>query len=131
MYQTSDTFAYHRQQLVKFTENLPVALTQIIQEEQQKELITSLQEACETLDSDTINGWQLAQNWFFCFIGNHPQLTPIVPRDLLWFLGGDCLHFLTDDEISQFQKIEDKVANEGLHWIEAHRQVLSESSLTH
>ena len=36
-----------------------------------------------------------------------PQLTPAVPRDLLWFFGGDCLQFMPDDEIARYQKLDE------------------------
>ena len=37
----------------------------------------------------------------------YPELAPSVPRQLLWFFGGDCLHFMADEEISQFQELDD------------------------
>lgn len=37
----------------------------------------------------------------------YPQIAHLVPRDLLWFFGGDCLHFMPDDEIDKFQQLED------------------------
>ncbi|AFU98027.1 PA2817 family protein [Simiduia agarivorans] len=36
-----------------------------------------------------------------------PQLTSSVARDLLWFFGGDCLQFMPDDEIRQFQTLDE------------------------
>lgn len=38
----------------------------------------------------------------------YPQIAHLVPRDLLWFFGGDCLHFMPDDEIDKFQQLEDR-----------------------
>jgi hypothetical protein len=38
----------------------------------------------------------------------YPQIAHLVPRDLLWFFGGDCLHYMPDDEIAQFQDLEDR-----------------------
>lgn len=38
----------------------------------------------------------------------YPQIAHLVPRDLLWFFGGDCLHFMPDDEIEKFQHVEDR-----------------------
>lgn len=35
-----------------------------------------------------------------------PGLWPHVDRRLLWFFGGDCLHFLSDEEIEAFQASE-------------------------
>ena len=37
----------------------------------------------------------------------YPDFAPIFPRDLLWFFGGDCLHFMPDDEIAIYQRLED------------------------
>jgi len=36
----------------------------------------------------------------------YPDFAPSFPRDLLWFLGGNCLHFLADPEIDTFQKLD-------------------------
>ena len=123
--EAKDSFSFHRQMLAEFAEKLPKALEEVVKEEQQKELITNLQQACEELDNNQADGWHLGQNWLFSFIGNHPQLTPIVPRDLLWFFGGDCLHFLTDEEIDRFQQIEDRVAEESASWADIRRQVMN------
>ncbi len=35
-----------------------------------------------------------------------PELAPLFPRDLLWFLGGECLHFMPDGEIEMYQQLE-------------------------
>ncbi len=121
----TETFHQHRQQLTQFCESLPKALAEIIHPDQQQELIETLNQACEALDEH--NDWQLAQNWFFSFIGHHPQLTPIVPRSLLWFLGGDCLHFLGDDEITAFQGIEDLMVEDNLNWSQALQHINSPS----
>ena len=37
-----------------------------------------------------------------------PQLAPSLPREILWFLGGDCLHFMPDEEIAQFQQLDEE-----------------------
>lgn len=42
-------------------------------------------------------------------IGNYPHITPLMNRDLLWLLGGDALHYLSDDEMSLYQQIEDQL----------------------
>lgn len=31
-----------------------------------------------------------------------------MPRDLLWFFGGDCLHFMPDEELSLYQATEER-----------------------
>ena len=37
----------------------------------------------------------------------YPDFAPTFPRDLLWFLGGECLHFMPDAEIEQHQQLAD------------------------
>ena len=36
-----------------------------------------------------------------------PQLAPTFPRELLWFLGGDCLHYMPDEELDVFQQLDE------------------------
>ena len=112
---------YHRQQLTELEVNLPEALSTVIAESQKQELMENLKSAYLEFDNGE---WSLLQYWMYSFIGNHPQFTPLIPRDLLWYLGNDCLHFLTDDEISQFQRVEDKV-EEGMDWESAKRTVFN------
>jgi hypothetical protein len=38
---------------------------------------------------------------------HQPEFAPTFPRTLLWFLGGDCLHVLTDEEIATFQALDE------------------------
>lgn len=35
-----------------------------------------------------------------------PQLAEYFPRDLLWYLGGECLHFMPDDEIERLAALD-------------------------
>ena len=47
----------------------------------------------------------------FSKIGTHqPQLMPAVDRALLWFFGGECMHFLSDEEITRFQHLDEMAA---------------------
>ena len=41
---------------------------------------------------------------------NCPHLTPVFPRDLLWFIGGECLHFMADEELAMFQQLDESRA---------------------
>ena len=38
----------------------------------------------------------------------YPDFAPTFPRELLWFFGGDCLHFMPDDEIAVYQQLDDQ-----------------------
>ena len=36
----------------------------------------------------------------------YPDFAPTFPRDLLWFFGGECLHFMPDSELELYQKLD-------------------------
>lgn len=38
----------------------------------------------------------------------YPQIAHQVPRDLLWFFGGECLHYMPDAEIAGYQLLEER-----------------------
>lgn len=67
-------------------------------------------EALETLQDTQLGQQDIAQSgqWLInTIIGQYPHITPFVPRDLLWYFGGDCMHFLGDEEISHFQAVDE------------------------
>lgn len=68
--------------------------------QQLTDLIDQYREHKETSRAD-IHDWLNKLMMFY------PQLAPAVERTLLWHFGGDCLHYLTDEEISAFQIAED------------------------
>ena len=37
----------------------------------------------------------------------YPDFAPTFPRELLWFLAGECLHFMPDEEITVFQQLDE------------------------
>ena len=47
------------------------------------------------------------QSLLSSIVMKYPQITPRVPRDLFWYFGGDCLHYLEDSEISAFQQLDE------------------------
>jgi len=59
----------------------------------------------------------------------YPDFGPTFPRELLWFLGGDCLHFMPDEEIKLHQQLEDQrhalaVKGEVIDFAEARAKLL-------
>ena len=38
----------------------------------------------------------------------YADFAPTFPRELLWFFGGDCLHFMPDEEIVVFQQLDEQ-----------------------
>lgn len=41
-------------------------------------------------------------------IAAYGHLMPFLHRDLLWFFGGDCLHYMPDEEIANFQRLDER-----------------------
>ena len=50
----------------------------------------------------------LGQDILCQVITRYPQIAHLVPRDLLWFFAGDCLHYMPDDEIELYQALEER-----------------------
>ena len=42
--------------------------------------------------------------------GSCPHLSPAFPRELLWYMGGDCLHNMPDEEIALYQQLDEQRA---------------------
>ncbi|MEM1113597.1 MAG: PA2817 family protein [Pseudomonadota bacterium] len=38
---------------------------------------------------------------------HYPDFVPDFPRELLWFMGGECLHFMPDEEIAVYQSLDE------------------------
>jgi len=41
-------------------------------------------------------------------VARYPELTPLAHRDLFWLFGGDCLHFMPDEEIALYQRLDER-----------------------
>ncbi|MNC61936.1 hypothetical protein D3C75_1119090 [compost metagenome] len=50
----------------------------------------------------------LGQDLICQVIQRYPQIAHLVPRDLLWFFAGDCLHFMPDEELDLYQRLEER-----------------------
>lgn len=71
----------------------------------------ALLEALAQLQNDYADGNDyvyLGQEILATIVGRYPHITPKLPRDLLWFYGGECLHYLADAELDQYQELEEK-----------------------
>ncbi|MBC3304611.1 dehydrogenase [Pseudomonas sp. SWRI18] len=60
------------------------------------------------LPIDPIESQYLGQDIMSQVILRYPQIAHLVPRDLLWFFGGDCLHFMPDEELDLYQALEER-----------------------
>ena len=66
-------------------------------------------------------------------ITRYPQVAHLIPRDLLWYFGGDCLHYMPDEEIAQYQLLDEHQAEaeargEEFDWEQA-RQLLMQQAV--
>jgi len=84
------------------------------------ECLALLDELCETTNnSDSFNarGQQLVSR----IVAGYSHLTPYLHRDLFWFFGGDCLHYMPDEEIAQYQRLDERryeleSQGQAFHW---------------
>ncbi|MGH1374671.1 MAG: PA2817 family protein [Cellvibrionaceae bacterium] len=40
-------------------------------------------------------------------VAAYPHIAPQTPRDLFWLFGGDCLHYMPDEEIAKYQRLDE------------------------
>lgn len=43
------------------------------------------------------------------FIRCYPNLVPLMHRELLYFIGGECLHYMGDEELEFYQRIDEQL----------------------
>lgn len=60
------------------------------------------------LPSDPESSQYLGQDIISQMFHRYPQIAHLVPRDLLWFFGGYCLHFMPDEEIALYQRLDER-----------------------
>jgi hypothetical protein len=85
-------------------------------------LLQQLSEATAADDQFQESGQALISR----LIGNNPHITPSISRDLLWFFGGDCLHFMGDDELALYQQLDElwhQQADAGIAYSEAKARI--------
>lgn len=110
---TSHYLAFHQQLLqtladtVKKTPPFDAPEDQASADEDAQDLLDNLlQLANSSLTND--DDFTLGQQLLCRIIAAYPHITPFIARDLLWFFGGDCLHYMPDDEIEFYQTLDEK-----------------------
>lgn len=81
--------------------------TDYVADEDHHLFIDRFDELTELLTSNNEDSLYLGQEIVNQLFLRYPQVTHLIPRELLWFFGGDCLHFMPDAEIDLFQQLED------------------------
>jgi hypothetical protein len=89
--------------LSEFAQTLAMRTEHLPQDDSLRELAAAFQALPESADDIYTEGAVLVARLFTTY----PDFAPTLPRALLWFLGGDCLHYMPDDEIDLFQELDD------------------------
>jgi hypothetical protein len=112
---TDSYLEYHRQllaSLLKALEQQPPFNAESLSE-QNAEFLHKVKALSDDPNASD-EGQHLGQQVIATIVARYPHITPMVPRDLFWFFGGDCLHYLGEEEISLFQQLD-----ESYHSLEA------------
>lgn len=67
------------------------------------------------------------QNWLTRLFRNYPTLAPHLGREVLWYFGGEALHFMPDEEIAKFQQLDDLMieADENFDYLAAKQAIFT------
>jgi hypothetical protein len=105
----ANAFIKHQLALLRHLRGILVALGEAEQvpEESHALFLERFDELSEALAGGQDNQ-HLGQELLCQVITRYPQIAHLVPRDLLWFFGGDCLHYMPDEEISLYQQLEER-----------------------
>ncbi|AQW67880.1 dehydrogenase [Pseudomonas putida] len=97
-------------QLLNHLRTILVALGEAEQvpEESHALFLERFDELLTLLPQNPLKSQYLGQDLICQVIQRYPQIAHLVPRDLLWFFGGDCLHFMPDDELDLYQRLEER-----------------------
>ena len=79
-----------------------------VPEESHALFLERFDELLASLPIDPIESQYLGQDILTQVITRYPQIAHLIPRDLLWFFAGDCLHYLSDEEIDLDQALEER-----------------------
>ncbi len=80
---------------------------------EEQTFLTQLQELIIALENMSAQSSFEGQEWLNRLFRNFPTLAPHLGREVLWYFGGDALHFMPDEEIAKFQKLEEAMIDGG------------------
>jgi hypothetical protein len=76
-----------------------------------EEILHQFRDLIDQLTEHRDSAYDTGQD-LFNKIGTHnPQIMPAIDRALFWFFGGNCMHFMTDEEITRFQHLDEMSAD--------------------
>lgn len=74
------------------------------------EFLDLFAELVAAYESHDAKAFDLGQDLLVRLVRAYPQYVHLVARDLFWLFGGECLHFMSDEEIEQFQRLDEALA---------------------
>ncbi|CAA0088694.1 Uncharacterised protein [Halioglobus japonicus] len=89
--------------LAEFSSELTTRTEQLPEDHPLRELARNFRDLAENNTELYERGPALVARLF----DTYPEFAPTFPRQLLWFMGGDCLHYMADEEIEQHQQLEE------------------------
>ena len=92
-----------REALAQFADELALRASHLPPADPLRELAGAFKALCDNAGDLYSDGPALVTRLFTTY----PDFAPTFPRELLWFLGGECLHFMPDDEIELHQQLEE------------------------
>lgn len=95
--------AYCQEQLTEFAQDLVTRTEHLPENDTLRHLALAFQSLAAGDTSLYEEGPTLVNRLFTTYT----DFAPLFPRDLLWFFGGDCLHYMPDTEIALFQQLAD------------------------
>ncbi len=95
------------------------------------ELLALFQETITLYQEHAAEAFDLGQVLMTRLVRNYPQMIQLLARDLLWLFGGDCIHYLADDEINDFQALDEaryikEAQNEAYDYLELRNAMIGE-----
>ena len=94
---------YCRAALGHFADELAIRAGHLPPADPLRELAGAFKALCVGADDLYSEGPPLVTRLFTTY----PDFAPTFPRELLWFFGGECLHFMPDDEIELHRQLEE------------------------
>lgn len=82
-------------------------------EESDASFLEQLKQVIQLLETHHVDASFEGQSWLSRLFRNYPSLAPHLGREVLWYFGGEALHFMPDEEIAKFQQLDDLLAAGG------------------
>ena len=78
--------------------------------EDDQSFLNQLSELIDALEKHDDQAIFDGQAWLSRLFRNYPANAPHLGREVLWFFGGEALHFMPDEEITKFQQLDNALA---------------------